>query len=187
MDGMEIENKAQKISPKMGEFTPDSAAIKRIKKEYELLMSSKDGKEKRSLKDGTLECIEIVPFVNGDLFTWEAHITPPHHSFYKGGVFKLLVTFTNEYPYKPPKVTFKTPIYHPNINSSGMICIDILAKEWSPALTLSSVLLSLLTLLDDPNPDDPLRPEIADIFKTNKEEYKLRCQECAKKTTENRK
>lgn len=168
----------------MAGSAPDSAAIKRIKKEYELL---KNNEEKKDSKDETSKYIRIVPFVSGDLFTWEAYLTAPESSAYNGGVFKLLITFTNEYPYKPPKITFKTPIYHPNINSSGMICIDILAKEWSPALTLNSVLISLLTLLDDPNADDPLRPEVADIYKTNKEEYRLRCQESAKKAVENKK
>lgn len=168
----------------MGEMGSDSAAIKRIKKEYALLESDKGDKKK---KDSTSRYIKIVPFVSGDLFTWEAYLTAPEDSMYKGGVFKLLITFSNEYPFKPPKITFQTPIYHPNINSSGMICIDILGKEWSPALTLNSVLLSLLTLLDDPNADDPLRPEVADIYKTNKEEYRIRCQESAKKTMENKK
>lgn len=164
--------------------TPDSAAIKRIKKEHELLVKNE---ERKDTKDQTSKYIRVVPFIAGDFFTWEAFLTAPEDSVYRGGVFKLLITFTNEYPYKPPKIVFKTPIYHPNINSSGMICIDILAKEWSPALTLNSVLISLLTLLDDPNPDDPLRPEVADIYKTNKDEYKLRCQESARKTTENKK
>ncbi|KAM0671847.1 putative ubiquitin-protein ligase [Ordospora colligata] len=168
----------------MGEIGSDRSAIKRIKKEYALLEGEKNEKDR---KDSTLRYIKIVPFISGDLFTWEAYLTAPEDSVYKGGVFKLLISFSSEYPFKPPKITFQTPIYHPNINSSGMICIDILGKEWSPALTLNSVLLSLLTLLDDPNADDPLRPEVADIYKTNKEEYRLRCQESARKTVENKK
>ncbi|KAG7234596.1 hypothetical protein INR49_002225 [Caranx melampygus] len=86
---------------------------------------------------------------------------------YQGGVFFLTIHFPTDYPFKPPKVAFTTRIYHPNINSNGSICLDILRSQWSPALTISKVLLSICSLLCDPNPDDPLVPEIARIYKTD--------------------
>lgn len=114
--------------------------------------------------------------VNNDLFHWQATILGPEDSPYQGGVFLLSIHFPPDYPFKPPKITFTTKIYHPNINANGAICLDILKNQWSPALTVSKVLLSISSLLDDPNPDDPLVPEIANICKSSPETYKKNAQ-----------
>ena len=108
---------------------------------------------------------------NNDLFNWEATIIGPTETPYEGGIFKLKILFPADYPFKPPKITFETRIYHPNINANGGICLDILKDQWSPALNITKVLLSICSLLDEPNPDDPLMPEIAQLFKSNKAEF----------------
>jgi ubiquitin-conjugating enzyme E2 D/E len=108
---------------------------------------------------------------NNDLFNWEATIIGPTETPYEGGIFKLKILFPADYPFKPPKITFETRIYHPNINANGGICLDILKDQWSPALNITKVLLSICSLLDEPNPDDPLMPEIAQLFKSNKPEF----------------
>ena len=106
-----------------------------------------------------------------DLFRWEGIIMGPADSPYSGGVFKLKINFPVDYPFKPPHVQFTTKIYHPNINTAGLICLDILKNQWSPALTVSKVLLSITSLLTDPNPDDPLMPDIANLYKSDKATY----------------
>ena len=106
--------------------------------------------------------------VDDDLFHWEATILGPEKTVYEGGIFQLNILFPANYPFKPPKIKFNTTIYHPNINSSGGICLDILKDNWSPALTISKVLLSICSLLNDPNPDDPLVPDIAEQYVKNR-------------------
>uniref|UniRef100_A0A4X2K7R0 E2 ubiquitin-conjugating enzyme n=1 Tax=Vombatus ursinus TaxID=29139 RepID=A0A4X2K7R0_VOMUR len=90
---------------------------------------------------------------------------------YQGSVFFLTIHFPTYYPFKPPKVAFATRIYHPNINSNGSICPDILRSQLAPALTISKILLSICSLLCDSNPDDPSVPETARIYKTDRDKY----------------
>ncbi|KAF4222613.1 hypothetical protein CNMCM5878_003651 [Aspergillus fumigatiaffinis] len=119
--------------------------------------------------------------VGDDLFHWQATIMGPGDSPYSGGVFFLTIHFPTDYPFKPPKVNFTTRIYHPNINSNGSICLDILRDQWSPALTISKVLLSICSMLTDPNPDDPLVPEIAHVYKTDRPRYEATAREWTRK------
>ena len=121
-------------------------------------------------RDPPVNC-SAGPTNEQDQFHWQATIMGPDDSPYTGGVFFLNIHFPPDYPFKPPKVTFTTKIYHANINSNGSICLDILKDQWSPALTISKVLLSISSLLTDPNPDDPLVPEIANLYKTNRAQH----------------
>ena len=114
---------------------------------------------------------------NDDLMIWEATIFGPKDTPYDGGVFTLDIDFTKEYPLKPPRVLFKTPIYHCNINTQGAICLDILKDKWSPALTVGQLLLSICSVMSDPNPDDPLVPEIAESLLKNKDVHDANARE----------
>jgi ubiquitin-conjugating enzyme E2 D/E len=111
------------------------------------------------------------PINENDLFHWEGTIIGPEDSPYAKGIFKLKIDFPADYPFKPPKITFLTRVLHPNINMNGSICLDILRDNWSPALSISRVLLSISSLLTDPNPDDPLESDVARLYKTNREEF----------------
>jgi len=139
-------------------------ALKRINKEFSDIM-----------RDPPTNC-SAGP-VGDDLFHWQATILGPDESPYEGGVFYLNIHFPADYPFKPPKVTFITKIYHCNINSNGGICLDILKDMWSPALTVSKVLLSICSLLTDPNPDDPLVPEIAQLYRNDRIEHDRKARE----------
>ena len=104
-----------------------------------------------------------------NLFEWEAVLLGPTETPYEGGIFILNIHIPKDYPMKPPNIIFQTKIYHPNINSTGSICLDILKNNWSPSLTISKLLLSICSLLNDPNCDDPLVPDIATEYKNNYE------------------
>ncbi|XP_030445178.2 ubiquitin-conjugating enzyme E2-17 kDa-like [Syzygium oleosum] len=134
------------------------------------MASKRINKELKDLqKDPPVSC-SAGP-VADDMFHWQATIMGPTDSPFAGGVFLVSIHFPPDYPFKPPKVSFRTKVFHPNINSNGSICLDILKEQWSPALTISKVLLSICSLLTDPNPDDPLVPEIAHMYKTDRAKY----------------
>jgi len=109
--------------------------------------------------------------VNDNIYEWEAIIIGPTGTPYEGGVFRLKIVFPPNYPFRPPKVIFTTKIFHPNINQQGSICLDILRDKWSAALTITPVLLSITSLLSDPNANDPLVPQIAILYKNDRELY----------------
>ena len=80
----------------------------------------------------------------------------------------LNIHFPTGYPFKPPKINFITKILHPNIDSRGFICMDILNEEWNPALTIAKMLLSISSILADPIADTPLEFETAQIYQNDR-------------------
>ena len=123
-------------------------------------------KELENIRDDPPSNCSAAPKSNDDIYHWDATIIGPTGSVYEGGIFNLDIKFPPNYPFKPPKVVFTTKIYHPNINMAGGICLDILKD-----------LISICSLLDDPNPDDPLVPEIADMYVKNRLKYDLTARE----------
>ena len=106
-----------------------------------------------------------------NFYLWNATIIGPADTPYENGIFKLTIKLSYEYPFKPPIVQFVTKIYHCNINEKGQICIDILKKDWTAAITIEKILLSISSLLGEPNPTDPLRADIADMYINNRQEH----------------
>jgi ubiquitin-protein ligase len=135
-----------------------SITVKRLTKELASLQSEKN----------KISGIDIE--TPSDIMTWNATITGPSDSPYENGIFKMLIRFNDEYPVKSPSVKFLTPMFHPNIYRDGKICIDILQAEWSPAQNVRTILLSILSLLTDPNPASPANRDAAILY-NNKDEY----------------
>lgn len=131
--------------------------LKRILKEYDDIQ-----KENLDIK---------IEMVDNNYYLWNATINGPPDTPYEDGKFVLEIRFTEKYPYESPKVHFKTKIFHPNIDSSGYICLDTLGVNWSPAYTIYKLLISIISFLDDPNPSDPLDSNAASLYLKDIDKY----------------
>ncbi|XP_031560875.1 ubiquitin-conjugating enzyme E2 C-like [Actinia tenebrosa] len=101
---------------------------------------------------------------------WTATIKGGQGTVYDKLDYKLSIEFPEKYPYEPPTIKFSTPCYHPNVDTQGNICLDILKEKWSASYNVRLVLLSIQSLLADPNLDSPLNAQAAELWK-NKKEY----------------
>jgi ubiquitin-conjugating enzyme E2 D/E len=124
-------------------------------------------KELRDIERDTARSGVVASPVDADMFHWKASIQGPAGSPYEGGKFFLDVTFPDNYPMKPPTLRFVTKVYHPNINDNGDICVDLLHDQWSPVLGIAKLLLSVSSLLTDPNTDHGLRPDVVKQLKSD--------------------
>jgi ubiquitin-protein ligase len=116
------------------------------------------------------ECMDNHRFVsirniNDDVFKMEVCFLGPKESPYEEGVNTVSIQIPKEYPHRAPHMKFVNRIYHPNIGSDGSICLDILKDNWRPIYTLRTTLMSIISLLSDPNPDSPLNGDAAKMYK----------------------
>lgn len=92
-------------------------------------------------------------------------------TLWKGGKYTFSIEIPKTYPHKPPKVRCDTQIYHPNINMEGAVCLNILRDDWKPILTVNAVILGLIFLFIEPNPEDPLNHEAAELMRDDQKEF----------------
>lgn len=95
-------------------------------------------------------------------------IVTPDSGFWKGATYNFKFLIPDHYPHNPPKVTCETKIYHPNINLEGNVCLNILREDWKPVLDINGVIYGLIYLFYEPNPDDPLNQEAAELFRRDR-------------------
>eukprot|EP00938_MAST-03A_sp_MAST-3A-sp1_P007352 g7352.t1 len=135
-----------------------SSNVKRLQSELmQLMMSGTSG---------------VTAFPKGEnLNEWTATIKGADKTVYEGLEYKLDMKFPADYPYSAPTVKFVTPCFHPNVDQYGNICLDILKDKWSAAYSVQTILVSLQSLLGEPNVDSPLNNQAADLWE-NQAEYK---------------
>jgi len=153
--------------------------------------------ELQQLRESPLEGVQVYPVNEENLYEWETIITGLPGTLFAGGQFVARLDFPKNYPHSPPKMKFLSEIFHPNIYESGEVCISILhppgadpfgyesaAERWRSVQTINSILLSVVVMLNDPNPYSPANPTAAKLFRDNKEEFKEKANHCIKKSLE---
>ncbi|CDU23274.1 probable UBC5-E2 ubiquitin-conjugating enzyme [Sporisorium scitamineum] len=143
--------------------------------------SKRIGKELADLTKEPVDGITVEP-KEDNIYKWTAKLQGPANSPYAGGTFLVDMDFPIEYPFKSPKVRFNTRIYHPNIDEGGNLCVGIIKSEaWKPSTKAVTILLSILQLLEEPNPDDALVASIAELYNTDRAKFDKTAQEYTKK------
>lgn len=149
-------------------MSSNSVRLGRVKKELERLKKDPPHGVSCWPKEGRIDCLE-------------AKLIGAKDTAYEGGVFKLEIRLPDRYPFEPPQVKFITKIYHPNIDSAGRICLDVLKSppqgSWKPSQNISTILTSIQLLLSEPNPDDGLMADISQEYKHNRPAFLRKAKE----------
>jgi ubiquitin-conjugating enzyme E2 A len=147
----------------------------------------------RDLTQNPVEGINAAPISADNIFQWNAILDGPDDSLFEDASFVLTLKFPQDYPNHPPDVKFVTRVFHPNIckvsssawipidlsdlDMDGSICLDILQQRWSASLDVSTLLVSIRSLLTDPNPASPANSEAAMLYQNHRRDYERRVRE----------
>lgn len=158
--------------------TVSKCLVKRLTREMNDIKKAKSF----PFPDESLFGIDAYPTNTSDILNWTVIISDEciKGTPYEDGTFELSLQFPDIYPFRPPIIKFITPIYHCNVATSGRISLNILCDDWSPALTTTKILLGVCWLLKNPNADAPVRAEIGELLKKNKQEHDRKVREYTK-------
>jgi len=143
-------------------------------------------KELQDLRTAGLKAFREIQVDDSNILLWQGLLVPDNAPFNKGA-FKIEIQFPAEYPFKPPKMVFKTKIYHPNVDEKGQICLPIVSVEnWKPATKTDQVIQALVNLVNEPEPDHPLRGDLAEEYTRDRKKFFKNAEEFTKKHAEKR-
>ncbi|KAK2507045.1 hypothetical protein MC885_017048 [Smutsia gigantea] len=138
--------------------------------------------ELKGLQEEPVEGFRVTLVDEGDLYNWEVAIFGPPNTYYEGGYFKARLKFPIDYPYSPPAFRFLTKMWHPNIYETGDVCISILhppvddpqsgelpSERWNPTQNVRTILLSIISLLNEPNTFSPANVDASVMYRKWKE------------------
>ncbi|XP_077534043.1 ubiquitin-conjugating enzyme E2 L3 [Haemaphysalis longicornis] len=143
-------------------------------------------KELADLRKSGTKAFRDIQVDESNILTWQGLIVPDNCP-YNRGAFRIEINFPAEYPFKPPKITFRTKIYHPNIDEKGQVCLPIIsADNWKPATKTDQVIQALIALVNDPEPEHPLRADLAEEYSKDRKKFLKNAEEFTKKHSEKR-
>ena len=143
-------------------------------------------KELQDIRKAGLKSFRDIIVDESNILQWQGLLVPDAPPFNKGA-FRIEIVFPAEYPFKPPKINFKTKIYHPNVDEKGQICLPIISVEnWKPATKTDQVIQALVALINEPEPDHPLRGDLAEEYSKDKRKFMKNAEEFTKKHGEKR-
>ncbi|XP_071321456.1 ubiquitin-conjugating enzyme E2 L3a [Trachinotus anak] len=144
------------------------------------------GKELDDIRKSGMKHFRNIQVDEANILTWQGLIVPDCAPYDKGA-FRIEIIFPAEYPFKPPKITFKTKIYHPNIDEKGQVCLPIISVEnWKPATRTCQVIQCLISLVNIPQPEHPLRADLAEEYTKDRAKFMKNAEEFTKKHSEKR-
>ncbi|MGH0171573.1 UNVERIFIED_CONTAM: hypothetical protein FKN15_015583 [Acipenser sinensis] len=144
------------------------------------------GQELDEIRKSGMRNFRHIIVDDSNILNWQGLIVPDNPPYDKGA-FRIEINFPAEYPFKPPKITFKTKIYHPNIDEKGQVCLPVISAEnWKPATKTDQVIQSLIALVNDPQPEHPLRADLAEEYSKDRKKFFKNAEEFTKKYGEKR-
>eukprot|EP01121_Diplochlamys_sp_Union-15-3_P000604 TRINITY_DN1051_c0_g2_i1.p1 TRINITY_DN1051_c0_g2~~TRINITY_DN1051_c0_g2_i1.p1 ORF type:complete len:170 (-),score=19.76 TRINITY_DN1051_c0_g2_i1:80-589(-) len=154
-------------------------------------------KQLRELQKSPVEGFSAGLVDDSNLFEWQICIVGPTDTLYEGGMFNAILTFPPDYPNMPPKMRFTTSIWHPNVYENGEVCISILhppgedkygyekaSERWLPIHGVESILISVISMLSDPNDQSPANIEAAKQWRNDKNAFKKKVRVCVERSLE---
>nr|XP_043874868.1 ubiquitin-conjugating enzyme E2 G2 [Solea senegalensis] len=163
--------------------TMAGTALKRLMAEYkQLTLNPPEG-------------IVAGPANEENFFEWEALIMGPQDTCFEGGVFPAVLSFPSDYPLSPPKMRFTCDMFHPNIYPDGRVCISILhapgddpmgyessAERWSPVQSVEKILLSVVSMLAEPNDESGANVDASKMWREDREQFYKLAQKIVRKS-----
>ncbi|CAG9320188.1 unnamed protein product [Blepharisma stoltei] len=139
-----------------------------------------------------------VGLIDDNLFNWSVCFSGPQDTAWEGGLYMATLRFPPQYPNSPPEMIFRTEMWHPNIFPDGRVCISILhppgedqfnqyesaSERWRPILGVEAILVSVISMLNDPNLDSPANIDAAVQYRNDKSGYLRRVRRLAQKSVE---
>lgn len=154
-------------------------------------------KQLNDLKKNPVDGFSAGLVDDNNIYKWEVMIVGPPETYYEGGMFKAHLEFPLDFPQRPPKMRFISEIWHPNIHSNGDVCISILHEpgedqygyekaneRWLPVHTVETILISVISMLSDPNDNSPANVDAAKQWREDIKGFKKRVTECVRKSQE---